>query len=88
MGIPHPHYLLRLLTWQEWLEWEARYDANPWGEDRTDLRNVVLLHGILAPWLEGPLPNFSWPYFEPDVETDGGAALEAIASHKAKYGLP
>ena len=50
LGFPHPKYLLPLLELEDLYEWMAYYERQPWGEERQDLRNAVLIDAVLRPW--------------------------------------
>lgn len=73
LGLPHPDYLLGLLSWQQVEDWRQYYEQEPWGEDRADLRaeNQRLIQGG-ATYPTGAPPNAIWPYYEAekhDLET-------------------
>jgi hypothetical protein len=77
--------LLRLLSPAEFLEWFARYEMQPWGEHRADLRQIVLLSYLLAPFQgehSAELPELVWPYgLEGGPELDLDATGDALAEH-------
>jgi hypothetical protein len=60
--------LLELLTYQQFQEWRDAYDANPWGEWRSDARQIVLIDHLLEPWRKhrsSQQPKLLWPYIDP-----------------------
>jgi len=60
----------------------------PWGERRADLRQLVLLSYLLAPFqgdAAPDLPELVWPYgLEGGPELDLDATGEALAEHFAR----
>ena len=40
--MPHPDYLLRILTAHQLAEWEAYSCIEPFGEERADLRSAIV----------------------------------------------
>jgi hypothetical protein len=85
LGFPHPRYLLPLLTPQDLIDWQARWELQPWGELRQDLRNAVTIAYLLAPYQDATAdapPEILWPYFrdnEPAVDFD--ATADALSEH-------
>ena len=79
------------ITWEEFLEWEALYDAEPWGETRADARQAVAIHYLLAPYLpkddsrHQEWPEVFWPYWKPKEMPDPEAVQAAIDEHVAKW---
>lgn len=67
--------LLDRLTYRQWLGWRKYYGEEPWGEDRQDMRSLVLSQFINAPHLPAgyELPNATYPYWE-DTSPEGIAA--------------
>lgn len=86
----HPDVLLEQLSWEQWVEWRERYEANPWGEEREDLRAAVSIAYGLLPVMpdRDSLPSIVWPYFTEDTAIDFDAYEQALAEHKRKYNLP
>lgn len=86
MGFPHPRYLLPLLSLEDLVDWQARYELQPWGEVRADLRNVVLMSYVLAPFQSATAPdppNVVWPYHDAEdaAALDLDATADALTDH-------
>jgi hypothetical protein len=77
--------LLQVLSPEEFLQWFARYEMQPWGERRADLRQLVLLSYLLAPFqgdAAPDMPELVWPYGLADgPEVDMEATGAALAEH-------
>lgn len=59
------------IGWQEWIDWLAYWEIEPWGEARADERAAAGICYQLAPYLpkEMDLPQLAYPYFESSVPT-------------------
>lgn len=67
------------MTWEQFLEWAAFYELDPWERQRDDLRMEVFLArlcGILSGETSG-LPAPLWPH-APEEEEDPALALARI----------
>ena len=67
------------LDLQEYLDWEAYYEAEPWGDRRADDRQAVLIAYLLSPWLPKGTkhPRLEYPYFDELEPIDSKAAQQA-----------
>ena len=86
MRIAHPDYLLEPLgplTWDQFTDWLARFDDQPWGEERADARGVAHTMIGLAPYSDtsAKLPQGDWPYWE--SQSDSWNKKDALARIKA-----
>ncbi len=52
LGVPHPNRLREVLTAEEWEDWQAFYEARPFGEYAQDAR-FAMLAALVASALEG-----------------------------------
>lgn len=93
LHVPHPDYLLEPggpLSWSQFMDWRARYELQPWGEERADARGAAHTTLGMAPFSKSTrnLPTPMWPYFEAEKASANGwspyKALERIKAHNAK----
>jgi hypothetical protein len=86
LGCADPDWLLDSIDWPTFIEWRARYELQPWGEERADLRQMVLIHYLLSPYSSGDQtpPEPLYPYFA-NSDLDLKAAATFIADHLRKY---
>ena len=56
LGLPHPDYLLKLLTPQQWLDWQAYYRVDPWGGFRGDVQAAIVASAAVSPHVKKPMP--------------------------------
>lgn len=73
LGVAHPDYLLDEISASQYDDWLAFFESEPWGQDREDARQAVLIQHLLRPHLKNPnttsdLPKYQWPYFETDED--------------------
>lgn len=78
------------LSWDEFLDWQAAHELDPWGELRADLRAAVPLAMVAAVLTaDARPPDLTWPYFgedEPAVAIDVERGLELLQQHRHAYG--
>ena len=80
--------LLRSISWDEWIRWQAYYEIEPWGEERADGRLAVEIAYLLTPYLPTgtELPDLAWPYFGEDAEAPDPATVEAeIEAYRRRW---
>jgi hypothetical protein len=68
LGIHSRHALKRLLTHRDYLDWQALYRVDPWGEDRADLRAGIIASAAISPYAkkgQTPRPVDFMPYAKP-----------------------
>lgn len=71
--------MLPLLTLDQLRDWEAKFDRDPWGESRADLRQTVLLR-MLALLAYPSDDEVAWPSpFYPYTPTEEPKAEELLA---------
>jgi len=96
LGVVHPNRLFEtaggdpasaVLTWDEFTDWLAYYQVEPWGDERADLRQAVAIAYQNIAWLpdDAELPEIVWPYFPDAEEIDFQAVREAIEEHATKW---
>lgn len=75
------------IGWDEWIEWRAWWEVEPWGELRADLRQSVALAYQLAPYLPAgrPLPGLCWPYFDEAAEVSDEERQAAAAAERQRW---
>lgn len=81
MGEPDVDVVLARLTYRKYLDWQAYFAQEPWGELRADMRSMVLAAHILSPHMPSgtELPNPTYPYFEdtsPEAVADKAQELK------------
>lgn len=67
----HPEQMLLTMPERWFLGWQRYYDAEPWGEERADWRelaNRTIWAAMIGGKGEKKLPNALWPYFEDDID--------------------
>jgi len=76
------------MTWDEFLDWRAVYERDPWGECRDDLRSCVPMAMLAAVLTDSTPPDLTYPYFEDQAETaeDINAGLQVLEQHRRTYG--
>jgi hypothetical protein len=75
------------VPWEEWCEWRAWYEIEPWGEYRADLRQAAAVSYQLSPYLPSntELPGLVWPYWDESDHVDVEAIKAAAAEERAKW---
>jgi hypothetical protein len=75
------------LTWDEWIDWQAWYQLQPWGEERADLRASVGIAYALAPYMPpgAELPALQWPYYEGEAEIDIESLAAAAEAERLRW---
>ena len=74
------------MTYVQFQDWRKFYDAEPWGEQREDLRQAVLLRYLLKPYEKHTtekLPDIMWPYFNPETGENTSEMLAFMESFDA-----
>jgi len=88
--MPHPDFLLPLLTPRQFHEWFAYDQSDTFGEVRQDLRQAVLLRWLrnyVSPSSEPAysLPQPIWPYVEDVLDSvDQEESLAYFREYKAR----
>lgn len=86
--------MLDTLTWEQFSEWIAYYELEPWGEGRADERNEVFSRRLVARIFgqsEGEtLPNAMYPYVEKPMTREEEAEMrkrteEALVWNGERY---
>lgn len=68
LGVSGRRVLRSVLSREEYLDWLALYNCDPWGEDRADLRARTVAIATVAPWAKRgwhPSPTAFMPYVKP-----------------------
>ena len=77
------------MTVDEFLDWQAYWELEPWGELRADLRQAAGLAISKAEWLpaDAELPEFTYPYWDTAEETqvDLAERQRMIAEHTQRW---
>lgn len=76
---PAPETLPEYLLASDWRRWERFYEQDPWGEHRSDLRNLASLLNQQNPETD---VRMLWPYFPSVEEVD--EQIEALEKRKAE----
>lgn len=71
------------MDWDEFRDWQAYYDLEPWGEERADFRQAVAVAYANIGWLpdDAKLPDLLWPYFPEAEQIDFDAVRQAVEEH-------
>lgn len=78
LGIPHPDYLLGLLTARQLADWEAYYGVEPFGDERADLRAGIVACTIANIHLKKGKDPLSALDFMPFAEKPRNVAAERL----------
>lgn len=75
------------IAWDDFCDWLALWELAPWGDQRADARQEVMILATLAPWLKNQQkwPDTRYPYWESEtirIELDVEASLEWYDRHK------
>lgn len=73
--------------YDEWIEWLAWWELEPWGEPRADLRQSVGIAYQLAPYLPAgrELPRLIWPYYDEAEEIDDATMQAAAEAERRRW---
>jgi hypothetical protein len=69
LGERDPDEFLASISYRTYLRWQDYFDAEPWGEVRADLRNVVLVRMMNATGETADMPRPVWPYWDEEAAT-------------------
>ncbi len=73
LGVPHPDYLIDMLTSKQLADWMAYASIETFGDQRADLRTAIMAASINNRWLgkhEKPSSPMDYlPHYERPVQT-------------------
>ncbi len=83
--MPRLEQLDEVLSWDDFVLWRARYELQPWGELRGDMRQSVLLSYLLRPHLKrapGRPPSVMYPYEHGPKASDFEGFTERMEAYR------
>ncbi len=73
LGVPHPDYLIDMLTSKQLADWMAYASIETFGDQRADLRSAIMAKAMVDRWLgkhERPKNVTDYlPHYEKPVQT-------------------